>query len=169
MNTSVYGCPLILCDANILIIGQALCIQGSIRLQRSTNTSGRVEVCHINVWGTVCDDFFWGINNAQVACRQLGLPANGATTLSVYTVPDATQVNWFRYIRCVGTESSLFNCNNIRTSDASCYRSRYAGVSCQDSKSYIFKLGFFVYVSRNWCKIFKILTDDNCTHTNYSN
>ena len=129
---------------NILIIDQVTCTQGSIRLQGSTNTSGRVEVCHINVWGTVCADSAWGINDAQVACRQLGLPTNGATTISVYNVPDRTKVNWFRYVRCIGTESSLFNCNIIRPSDFNCYSRRYAGVSCQDSKSYIFKLGFFL-------------------------
>ena len=52
------------------------CTQGDIRLQGGTSTSGRVEICYNNVWGTVCDDF-WGVVDAQVACRQLGLPAAG--------------------------------------------------------------------------------------------
>ena len=52
------------------------CTQGAIRLQGGTAIQGRVEVCNNNIWGTVCDDFF-GAPDAQVACRQLGLPSGG--------------------------------------------------------------------------------------------
>ena len=118
----------------ILNKGQELCTEGSIRLQGGTNTSGLVEVCHINVWGSVCGAYFSRLTGAQVACRQLGLPTTGATTHAVYAVPDATRVSWFRYVRCVGTESSIFNCRGYIT-EGKCYTSRYASVSCQDSKS----------------------------------
>ena len=122
------------CDVDILIQGQTNCNQGSIRLQGNTTTSGRVEICHLNIWGTVCVDPAWGHIDAIVACRQLGLPSSGASAFNVSTVHRDTQVSWLRYIRCDGTEGSLFNCN-VRPSDNKCYTSRYAGVSCHDSKS----------------------------------
>ena len=121
-----------------LIKGQAPCNQGSIRLQGDTSTTGRVEVCHLNVWGTVCGDGFWGLADSQVACRQLGFPFTGATAHTIYSVPHGTQIRWLRHVSCVGTESSLFNCN-VRPSQINCYNPSYStGVICQDSKSYIF-------------------------------
>ena len=60
-------------DAGVRCTG-TICTQGAIRLQGGTATEGRVEICNRDVWGTVCDDF-WGIPDATVACRQLGLPS----------------------------------------------------------------------------------------------
>lgn len=52
------------------------CAEGDIRLQGgSSSNTGRVEICHNNAWGTVCDDF-WGFVNARVACLQLGFPSS---------------------------------------------------------------------------------------------
>ncbi len=43
-------------------------------------TSGRVEVRHNGVWGTVCDDHF-GAEEARVVCRMMGF---GGAHASVY-------------------------------------------------------------------------------------
>uniref|UniRef100_A0A1X7SNY3 SRCR domain-containing protein n=1 Tax=Amphimedon queenslandica TaxID=400682 RepID=A0A1X7SNY3_AMPQE len=49
-----------------------VCDHGAVRLADGTNElEGRLEVCIDGAWGTVCHDFWTGID-AQVVCRQLG-------------------------------------------------------------------------------------------------
>ena len=81
----------------------------------------------------MCGDSNWGLTDAIVACRQLGLPVSGAATLNLAHVSDSARVSWLRNVGCFGTENSLFNCN-VRPSEIICNSPRYAGVSCQDSK-----------------------------------
>lgn len=61
----------------------AYCTHGSIRLAGGSSTSGRVEVCIYNRWGTVCDDG-WTQVDANVACRQLGYSDAGIYNLHSY-------------------------------------------------------------------------------------
>ena len=67
-------------DAGVLC-SQIICNHGAIRLQGGNDTSGRVEICNDNVWGTVCDDL-WDNTDAHVACRQLGLPSSCTTSFT---------------------------------------------------------------------------------------
>ena len=52
------------------------CTEGALRLRGGTATRGRLELCHANVWGTVCDHSFTTVA-AQVACAQLGYTPDG--------------------------------------------------------------------------------------------
>ena len=58
----------------IYIAEQINCTTGDLRLVNgSTSSDGRVEMCSNNVFGTISSDY-WYFEDAEVACRQLGLP-----------------------------------------------------------------------------------------------
>ena len=40
------------------------------------STEGRVEICHNDTWGTICNDG-WSYEDAQVVCRQLNFADAG--------------------------------------------------------------------------------------------
>ena len=54
-----------------------VCEEGNVRLVESNiNGSGRVEVCLNEEWRIVGDET-WGVEEATVVCRQIGLPTDG--------------------------------------------------------------------------------------------
>uniref|UniRef100_A0A8C2HTC0 SRCR domain-containing protein n=1 Tax=Cyprinus carpio TaxID=7962 RepID=A0A8C2HTC0_CYPCA len=90
--------------------------------------SGRLEVYHNAVWGSVCDDQ-WDISDAQVVCRQLGcgaaLRADGNSVFGA----GSGQI-WINFVMCWGSESTLKNCGSGGWNRHNCDHNKDAGVIC---------------------------------------
>ena len=106
-----------------------------LRLVGGSNAfSGRVEIFHNGVWGTVCDDS-WGTYNAQVVCRQLGL-----TSGSSYAAEPGSGPIWLDEVVCTGSwtsdegyvanEADIASCSHNGWGEHDCGHAEDVGVSC---------------------------------------
>ncbi|CAJ1087120.1 deleted in malignant brain tumors 1 protein-like [Xyrichtys novacula] len=94
----------------------------------STQCSGRVEIFHNRIWGTVCDDR-WDLNAAMVVCRQLGCgTALSAPTLAHFG--EGTGPIWLDNVQCTGNQSSVFHCEHSEFGEHNCEHDEDAGVVC---------------------------------------
>ncbi|XP_028408888.1 fibrillin-2-like [Dendronephthya gigantea] len=92
------------CESSGNCKDMTLRLQGPSRL----NGTGRVEILHSGKWGTICDDN-WDIDDARVACRQLGY-RNALRALRGWEVPSGSGQIWLDEVRCTGTEQNLESC-----------------------------------------------------------
>ncbi|CAI5671653.1 unnamed protein product, partial [Oreochromis niloticus] len=76
----------------------------------SSRCSGRVEIFHNNMWGTVSDSN-WNLNDAEVVCRQLNCGSALEATQSSKFGTGTGQV-WLTGVTCSGNESSLTECQH---------------------------------------------------------
>ncbi|XP_016414338.1 scavenger receptor cysteine-rich type 1 protein M130-like [Sinocyclocheilus rhinocerous] len=92
--------------------------------------SGRLEVYHNAVWGSVCDDQ-WDISDAQVVCRQLGCGAAlRADGNSVFGAGEG--VVWLNRVECRGNEIHLWDCPLSLNNHTDCSHKEHAGLICAD-------------------------------------
>ncbi|XP_016112813.1 scavenger receptor cysteine-rich type 1 protein M130-like [Sinocyclocheilus grahami] len=90
--------------------------------------SGRLEVYHNAVWGSVCDDQ-WDISDAQVVCRQLGCGAAlRADGNSVFGAGEG--VVWMNKVECKGNEIHLWDCPLSLKNHTDCSHKEHAGLIC---------------------------------------
>ena len=91
--------------------------------------SGRVEILHDGVWGTVCDDA-WDLNDAHVVCRQLGLGAALAAPCCASNGQGVGQI-WMDNVACAGNEVQLEDCGQNGWGSHNCGHGEDASVVCE--------------------------------------
>lgn len=90
---------------------------------------GRVEIHVDGEWGTVCDDL-WTIESALVVCRQLGFRhAVKAARNSEFGEGRHLRI-LLDDVQCLGTESSLLDCQHADVGTHNCAHYEDAGVVC---------------------------------------
>ena len=89
---------------------------------------GRVEVLHDGQWGTVCDDL-WDMNDAQVACRQLGCGAALAAPGWAFYGRGNGAIH-LDNLQCRGDETSLTECRHNGVGNHNCRSYEDASVTC---------------------------------------
>ena len=115
--------------------GSGNCITGDvgvichfIRLVNGSNAyEGRVEVWRDGQWGTVCD-VDWDDNDAQVVCRQLGLPYENAVAVKGNSFGPGTRKSLLHGVGCTGSEEGLLLCRLEESGRETC---DHAGVICE--------------------------------------
>ncbi|CAI8051118.1 Neurotrypsin, partial [Geodia barretti] len=86
------------------------CESGAVRLVGGeTFNEGRLEVCFLGHWGTVCDDEFDNVD-AAVVCGQLGLQSEGAIALPLALYGGGVGVIFLDDVDCLGNETRLEDC-----------------------------------------------------------
>jgi hypothetical protein len=156
-ETDIWRCPGMgpswssgMCDTeghtDDLIIECTGNIEGDLRIvpfnTRNADSVGRLEVFHLDSWGTVCLDGFSSAA-ARVACRQLGYGEGQVSQTSCKTL-NATggsmcgsniQRVWLDDVTCTGAELSLNSCPRVPWSPMDrCSHDRDVIVECSGSQ-----------------------------------
>nr|XP_056720376.1 deleted in malignant brain tumors 1 protein-like [Euleptes europaea] len=100
-----------------------------IRLVRGDHKcSGRVEIFHEELWGTICDND-WDLDDAEVVCRYLGCGA-------AFSAPRGSRFGegsgpiWLDGINCTGKENAISKCPAKEWGAHDCTHTEDVGVVC---------------------------------------
>nr|XP_020510045.1 uromodulin-like isoform X1 [Labrus bergylta] len=101
-----------------------------VRLVNSNNRcSGRVEVYHDGLWGTVCDDA-WDLSDANVVCRQLDCGPPRSALLNAAFGQGSGPI-WLDDVGCSGNETSITECRHPGLGVHNCNHVEDASVICE--------------------------------------
>ena len=108
---------------------------GSVRINNTSPSTGRVEVFYDGKWGTICDDA-WDLNDAHVICRQLGFKQALQAYKSAYHGQGSGPI-WLDDLACSGSEKNLHDCRHRGWGKHDCTHGRDASVKCTYGSSII--------------------------------
>ncbi|KAL8176298.1 UNVERIFIED_CONTAM: hypothetical protein K2H54_030365 [Gekko kuhli] len=100
-----------------------------IRLANDLNhCSGRVEIYHEGIWGTICDDD-WDLGDASVVCHYLGCGNALSAPQSAHFGAGSGRI-WLDNVNCTGTENAISECPAKPWGENDCSHSEDASVVC---------------------------------------
>ena len=100
----------------------------------SSNHEGRVEIRYDGRWGTICDDF-WGMSDAEVACRMLGFDGASNAVGSAHFGRGSGPI-WLDDMRCEGEEANLEDCPRRPFGHENCGHGEDAGAVCYSTRKH---------------------------------
>ncbi|XP_052266898.1 uncharacterized protein LOC127868846 isoform X3 [Dreissena polymorpha] len=119
----------------------AIVCNSSIRLVNgSSERSGRVEVLHRGMWGTVCADGF-NVTEADVVCRKAGIRLWNASVLDDSPFGSGAHGYLLNNVSCKSSEHDIGECQSSPWNETSCEDGNVATVLCRVLETPIRLLG----------------------------
>uniref|UniRef100_A0AAR5Q9G6 Uncharacterized protein n=1 Tax=Dendroctonus ponderosae TaxID=77166 RepID=A0AAR5Q9G6_DENPD len=103
----------------------------ALRLVNGTSfNEGRLEVRHLGIWGSVCDDDF-NEDAAKIACSQLGFAGSAVIKKNGFFGKSKGPI-WLDQVSCNGNESSLEKCTHWDWGEHNCDHEEDIGLICSN-------------------------------------